>query len=83
MAKASKGEVGQMSKTYSKALIELLFDTLDSLAQRTENLQRQLDFVDEALPPWVGTGRGRVDTINQLMDNPCRICGEKPRNESS
>ena len=33
------------------------------LATINESLQRQLDKVDEALPTWKGTGRGRIETL--------------------
>lgn len=59
-------------KTYSRALVEQLLDNIEVLANRNESLQRQLDVVDDVFigtrHNWQGTGRGRVETIKELVE---------------
>ena len=51
-------------------LIEAHLETLkllETVMCHKDTLQRQLNVVDTALPQWTGTGKGRIDTIEDLV----------------
>ena len=49
-----------LSSDAGKGILEELFLGLKYQKTYRETVQRQLDKVDEALPEWIGTSRGRV-----------------------
>lgn len=50
-----------------QAALQQAQEERDRAVRDATNQKRQLDKVDEALPRWWGTGRGRIDTIEGLL----------------
>lgn len=60
-----------MNEKYSQPLVLQLVDQIEGLVLHNESLQRQLDAVDATLygtrHNWQGTGKGRVEVLEQLV----------------
>ncbi|KKM89736.1 hypothetical protein LCGC14_1245680 [marine sediment metagenome] len=64
-------------KTYSQLLVLQLVGQVEALALCNESLQNQLDKVDAVFVGtrfnWQGTGRGRIETLEQLIKEAANV----------